>query len=289
MSNTNGDINDDEIRIISSGSGRKHDRGHKGRVVWLCVVAAVLIVGVSAIFFMSAGEAVVEESSAPIAEAVESTDSPAAASDTLLAVIPYVARQDTVVDGVKLIILTPENATPSLEMGNEVANDSSVVLMAQAADVRADNGEIAGSFVLRGELISKGEAKAGYCSIVNGVLSVGVADATPALEQALVSDGYFFRQYPLVVGGQVVKNKPKGKALRKALVEMNGGIKVVLSENKVSFLDFSQALVDIGARNAIYLVGGSSYGRYTDADGEVYSFGLKSKGSIGKVNYLVWR
>ena len=83
---------------------------------------------------------------------------------------------------------------------------------------------IAGAYVVKGELLSKGEAKAGYCSIVNGEVNIGVADATPMLEEALMKDGYFFRQYPLVAGGQLIENKLKGAALRKALAVLRLGI-----------------------------------------------------------------
>lgn len=155
--------------------------------------------------------------------------------------------------------------------------------------MRGDNGGIVGSFVVNGELVSKGEAKAGFCSIINGNVTVGVADATPMFEQALMSDGYFFRQYPLVVGGQIVENKPKGKSIRKALVELDGKISVIVSDERLTFHDFSKALTDVGVSNAIYLVGGDSYGRYMDARGASFTFGSEWDKGIDNVNYIVWR
>ena len=158
----------------------------------------------------------------------------------------------------------------------------------QAADVRGDNGQIAGTFVLNGELMSKGEAKAGFCSIVDGELSIGVADATPMLEQVLTEGGYFFRQYPLVVGGQIVENKPKGKAIRKALAEIGGRTCVVMSKERLTFHDFSQLLIDMGVRNAIYLVGSSSYGFYVNEEGNKILTGGKPNTEIENVNYIIW-
>lgn len=203
--------------------------------------------------------------------------------------LAFTIKTDTIVDGIGLSVLTPNNATPVLEIGNECTNDTTIILMAQAADVRGDNGGIVGSFVVNGELVSKGEAKAGFCSIVNGKLTVGVADATPMFEQALMSNGYFFRQYPLVVGGQIVENKPKGKSIRKALVESDGKISVVVSRERLTFHDFSQALADVGVSNAIYLVGGDAYGRYVDAEGTSFTFGHEWDKNIDNVNYIVWR
>lgn len=202
--------------------------------------------------------------------------------------ISYTAHRDTIVNGVELSILTPYNAIPTLETDINL-NDTTAILVAQAADIRRDNGKIVGACVIRGELLSKGEAKAGYCSIINGEISLGAADATPMLEQALTSDGYFFRQYPLVVGGQLIENKPKGRAIRKALAEINGRICVIISRTRLTFHDFTQALIDAGVRNAIYLVGSNSTGYYRDADGNKYIFGPANDTASPHINYIVWR
>ena len=201
----------------------------------------------------------------------------------------YTSRRDTTVNGMRLIILTPHGATATLEVGNGAVADTTAILAAQAADIRSDNGEIAGAYVVKGELLSKGEAKAGYCSIVNGEISIGVADATPMLEQALESEGYFFRQYPLVAAGQLIENKPQGKAKRKALAEIDGTICVVASADRLSFHDFSQALIDAGARNAIYIVGAYSTTLYTDRDGARHNIGNVYENAPANINYIVWR
>ncbi|MDE6559879.1 MAG: hypothetical protein K2K75_00710, partial [Muribaculaceae bacterium] len=195
---------------------------------------------------------------------------------------------DSTINGKGLLILTPENARPRLSIGAESLNDSNIILAAQAADVRGDNGRIAGTFVLNGELISKGEAKEGYCSIINGEVTIGVADATPMLELALTDEGYFFRQYPLVVGGQAVVNKPKGKAIRKALAEIGGSECVVISKERLTFYDFSQLLIDAGAKNAIYLVGSSTYGFYVNDRGRRVETGSAHPSDAEYINYIIW-
>lgn len=284
MTNQHGDIKEDEIRIISSGEHRRAQKKYKKLFVWLCGIAALLIIAGLAVLFIP-GEEATEETFTMVTEspAPRPQDIPAATGEA------YTEKCNTLVNDVELSILTPYNATPTLEIGNAVLNDSTAVLVAQAADIRGDNGMIVGSFVLKGELISKGEAKAGFCSIINDKISVGVADATPMFEQALTSNGYFFRQYPLVVGGQIVENKPKGKAVRKALAETDGRISVIISNNRVSFHDFSQALVNAGVRNAIYLVGSDSYGSYLDKAGTRFIIGRPWADSVKNVNYIVWR
>lgn len=157
--------------------------------------------------------------------------------------------------------MTPHNAVPVLEIGDRVLNDSITVLVVQAADVRCDNG----------------------------VPTVGVADATPMLDQAIETEGYFFRQYPLVVGGQIVENKPRGRALRKALVSNGGVVSVVLSRSKLTFHEFSQALVDLGVDNAIYLCGSTAYGFARDSAGARYEFGRRGSDTWDNTNYMVWR
>lgn len=178
-------------------------------------------------------------------------------------------------------------------VGTEALDDtinSHIILAAKAADVRADNGKIAGAFVMKGSLISKGMAKAGFCAIINDQFTIGVARTTPLLEQALEEDGYFFRQYPLVVDGRIVGNKPKGASVRKALTLIGGKVRMVISRDRLTFSEFSQALIGAGARDAIYLVGSaSSYGFYVDKNGRKNKFGVKpSPQSTRQYNYIVW-
>lgn len=303
MSERHNDIDDDEIRIISSNdAGRQRGKKHRIVAVLAAVVAAVLLIVVSAVLFLSAVDEAEEAESQTVAEEnlsavsdirYESFPGPDEA-DLLkrlaeLPSRPYAVNRDTVVNGEKLTLLCPVNAVPSLEIGPGAFFDSSVVLALQAADIRRDNGEIAGSFVAGGELRSKGEAKAGFCSIINGEITLGVADATPNFEKALLSGGDFFRQYPLVVGGQIVENKPKGRAVRKALAELDGKIYAVISHDRITFHDFSQALVELGVRNAIYLVGANSLSIYRDAEGNVHMSRDRNSEVSPNINFIVWR
>lgn len=201
----------------------------------------------------------------------------------------FVSLSDTVVNKVGLSIFKPINLSPTLQIGTEVLDDSTARFVVQAADVRGDNGGIVGAYVNKGELISKGQAKSGFCAIIGGKINIGVADATPFLEQALEADGYFFRQYPLVVANQIVENKPKGKSLRKALAELDGEPVVIMSREGMTFHDFSQSLVDLGVTNAIYLVGSNVYGFAVGEDGTKIEFGERLQEMHQNTNYIVWR
>lgn len=311
MSNNRLDIDDNEIRVISSNAADKSQavekekaRGRRRRKILWIAVAIAIVAAAAIIVTILAGnsgngdeeslldETVIETNTEAVAP--EPGESPKAVAGNVTEGLNdapaagYVTRRDTTVNDMGLVILTPVNATPILAVGDSALSQLPAVLAAQAADIRKDNGNIVGTYVLKGELLSKGEAKAGYCSIVNGDISLGVADTTPMLEQALQTEGYFFRQYPLVAGGQLVENKPKGIAMRKALAEIDGRMSIVLSKQKLTFHDFSQALIDIGTRNAIYLVGGNAQTSYRNDEGNTVLIGEIPTSRHENTNYIVW-
>ncbi|MDR2146464.1 MAG: hypothetical protein LBE91_08410 [Tannerella sp.] len=197
-------------------------------------------------------------------------------------------RRDTVND-VPLTVYIPYNAVPELTLTMPGESDSTVVFIAQAADVGANNFGIVGDFVLSGERLVRGISKKGFCAIINRVLTIGVADETPLLQSAIDGKGYFFRQYPLVKNGEPIDNKPKGKAIRRALAIRDGQVMMIESGERESFHDFAQALADAGISDAIYLVGSVAYGWYVDEQGKQTTFGVKSETQLSGVNYLVWR
>lgn len=289
------DMHDDEIRVISSIKPDNLPAPIKPRRRRGCLIISLVAVGVIALsvilYFIlyptvDDGERV-EHLPETVSAATSSVQS--SLEDDALRTESYVEINDTTVNDMKFTILTPRNATPCLSVGDDVLNDSIPVLAVQAAYVRQDNGKIVGAYVLNGELLSKGQAKAGYCAIIDNKISIGVAESTPLLEEALESDGYFFRQYPLVVANQIVENKPKGKSQRKALAELNGNMVVILSHDRMSFHDFSQSLVDLGVSNAIYLTGSTAYGFAKDRNGNVLTFGKKVSDPSPSVNYIYWK
>ena len=198
---------------------------------------------------------------------------------------------DTAINDVPLRLQTPVNAVPELTLSIPDTNDPSIVLALQAADIRADNHKIVGAFVLKGELLSRGTAKKGFCAILDRTIYLGMAESTPLLEETTSKDGYFFRQYPLVSQEAMIENKPKNKALRHALCELNGQIVVISSLDKESFHDYAQALEDLGVQNAIALVGGQAYGFRHDCESGLQSWGNNTTQwkKEPEVNFIVWR
>ena len=200
-----------------------------------------------------------------------------------------VVTYDTTVNDIPLHIYVPINRTPHLEMGRDIANHpQSAMLFFEAADVRADNGKIVGAFVLKGEPLSWGLSKRGYCAIIDDKVTVGVADNSPLFEQATEQNGDFFRQYPLVDNGQLVENELKNKSIRRALCEIDNHIAVIETQSRESLHDFAQALVDIGVSNAIYLVGGDAMGWTTDENGNGAEIGNWDNRRHKNISFIVW-
>ena len=200
-----------------------------------------------------------------------------------------IASTDTMVNDIPLHIYVPLNSTPHLEVGRNIAtHPESAMLFFEAADVRADNGKIVGAFVLKGESLSRGMSKRGYCAIIGDNVSIGVADNSPLFEQATEQDGDFFRQYPLVDNGMLVENELKNKSIRRALCDIDKHVAVVETQSRESLHDFAQALVDIGVSNAIYLVGGDAMGWATDANGEGYKIGNWNNRQHKNISFIVW-
>lgn len=305
MSNKRLDINDDEIRIIApvnSSSTTGGDPDHKSHprhklstaAITLLVIAACLLAGTIIIYVSRSDKEVAEPNIDVAAEEsylIEMDDIPVLAPKTPLTSTGngYVEIIDTIVNRVPLAIYTPRDAVPRLSIGVETLKDTSAVMVVQAADIRRDNGQIVGSYVVDGELVSRGQSKSGFCAILSGYTILGVADSTPYLEQAIDSKGYFFRQYPLVVSGQVVGSNLEQRALRKALAHFRGTISVIMSKEPMTMNDFSQSLVDLGVTNAIYLVGSTAYGWARDSNRDIHTFGTRSHRPPHFTNYMVWQ
>ena len=299
MSRNEFDIHDDELRVIGQKRTPHSSEDIRHKKLWWWIAAVLLICGIiAAVFLFSGKKEYMSESEAVVFEPMfELDDNPVAEevlaplgdySDTTLTKAYTEHLRDTIND-IPLDIYIPHNAVPELALGVPDIRDKSIILTTQAADIRADNGKIVGAFVLKGKPLSWGLSKKGYCGIIDGKLTVGVADNSPIFEEATEKGGYFFRQYPLVDNGTLVENEPKGKSIRKALCDRNGEIMVVMSQTPESFHDFAQALVDMQVDNAIYLVGSTSFGYFRDRYDHLAIIYNKFRYGYQYENFIVWK
>lgn len=285
------EIRDDEIRIISASQEKKGFRPWG----WVCLAVAAVAILISLLFLLNKEKVDMESDTTqvvfePSAEVIQETEVDTKwlgnYTDTTKSYTEHL--RDTIND-IPLDIYIPHNAVPELVLGVPDIHDNNIVLTTQAADIRADNGKIVGAFVLKGKPLSWGLSKKGYCGIIDGKVTVGVADNSPLFEEATEKGGFFFRQYPLVDNEVLVENAPKGKSIRKALCDRDGEIMVVMSQTPESFHDFAQALVDMQVDNAIYLVGSTSFGYFRDYYDQLEIIYGKLRYGYQYENFIVWR
>lgn len=272
------EINDNEIRVIGTPSPKpKHGKW------WVAVlVILVIVVIVALVLGKESRKKSASEPQPPAAEA-EASFSPSLSSS---ATYGHLTMVDTMVDDVPLTLYFPDSAMASLQTGQPNADDPSLLLAVMAADIRADNGGIVGDFVVDGRQLARGERKEGFCAILDGTPVIG-RGGKEELERALAEKGCFFRQYVLVDNGVATPPKPKGKNHRRALCLRGDKLFVVASGDRESYHDFATALADLGATEAIALVGSESLLIYHAEGGLLHSVGTAIDSP--NANFLVWR
>ena len=285
-------ISETEIRVIGQENPhRESNKKRKWLLLAVAVIAGVVIVVLAVV--CSRNQESVTASEPSVYEPIVVREQPHPLREWLVSLDTIqtcgTALHEITINDIPLTVYVPLGSTPRLGVGKAtVKHPEDFILFFQAADVRADNKKIVGAFVLQGEPLSRGLSKRGYCAIIGDEVRVGVADNSPLFEQATEQNGYFFRQYPLVDNGKLVENEPKNKSIRRALAEIEGKIAVVESQSPESFHDFAQALVDLGAQHAIYLVGGSALCGYTDLEGQTAVFGFQECKPFKNTNFIVW-
>lgn len=286
----NKDIRDDEIRIIGASNTAQTSK------VWIKAAIAIICTILVGVLLFAFWPRRTNEAAVPVVvfepenEVVIEQEEPVKwLGDYSESIKAYTEHLRDTINDIPLDIYIPHNAVPELMVGVPDIFDKSIVMATQAADIRADNGKIVGAFVVKGQPLSWGLSKKGFCGIIDGKLTVGVADNSPLFEEATEKGGYFFRQYPLVDNGVLVENEPKGKSIRKALCDRNGEIMIVMSQTPESFHDFAQALVDLKVDNAIYTVGSTSYGYFRDKYDHFEQIYEKRRGGYKYENFIIWK
>lgn len=276
---------DDEIQILGSAeTPQKKDSGKNRRIRMAVWMVAFILACVCLIIFIylrqqSASDQLQSETfSSAIRDEAETASNE-----------PGIHISSDLVNDVPLTIYSLHQLQADLQINFPDTADHSIVLAIPAADVRKDNQEIVGDFVVQGKELSFGKRKAGYCSIIQGKIEIGISTDDQEKEESISQQGSFFRQYSLVFNGNTQKTILKGKAFRRALVVHEGKTYVVISKQRESLYDFTEALADLGFQDALYLVGGNSLGFYRDKTGSLHFIGKTEKENYPNRNYIVFR
>lgn len=203
----------------------------------------------------------------------------------------YIVPTDTVVGHVAMQVLRPVGGRIELRTGPLPLDDPSVIMACQAADYRADNGQIVGSFVCRGELLARGHSKLGFCAIIGNEVTMGMSRETPLFERAVEQGGSFFRHYALVHDGALGERTPLGTSIRRALCYDGKSLFVVGSKERITYQALSEALIQMGVREAIALVGTREIPLYVDQQEHRFTGSLADRITLhpdAKASYLVW-
>jgi len=279
---------DNEIYILGSETQKKRDKvTAKSKWTALLICLAIIIFAIGFVVF-SSKEQTPEYYFEP-EEIWQQSISITKASSENPTQRGFIETQEETINDVPLLLYIPHGAIMSLSLGMPDKSDSTIIFTAMAADIRKDNKKIVGDFVLSGERLARGIAKKGFCAVIDNTISIGVGETTPLLQQAIENNGYFFRQYPLVHNGELITNKLKNKSIRRALAVRNEQVIMVESKNIESFHDFSQALIDIGVSDAIYLVGGNSFGWYYNKEHVRQEFGKEKPDFPENTSFIVWQ
>ena len=276
---------EDEIQILGTPDNRRKRRGY---AYWAAVIG-LLLVGIALLFWlMPQGE-----SGSPQDAAVSQELKELSQTDGNRMPERYVEPEldiwtDTINDvSMKFFQLTAAKAR--LCMGTPSEQDSTLLMVLPAADIRKDNLGIVGDFVLEGKQYGNGKRKEGYVAILDERLFLGVSSSDTVMNYCADHRGSFFRQYALVFDGQVVKNKLKGKSLRRAVArrDKDDSVYVIVSLQRESLYDFSEALADYGMTDAIYLPGGDAYAFYRK-DTLLDYLGTSQEHIYPNTNYLLF-
>ena len=235
---------DNEIQVLGSTSNRSRKKW-----VWLL---PLLVVGISWALLVTLGK----EETVDIKhfKTELKAPSPRQPEPEMTSGVEY---ETQVVNDVWLNVYKILDMHAELSLDVSGYTDSTECIILQAADIRKDNRKFVGDFVLNGEKLSSGKVKKGYCAIVDGKVTIGMSADDEVMNHCMTNGGSFFRQYPLVVDGVMQPSNVKGKSIRRALAQNEDGLYIVMTDERESVHNFSEALVDMGMKDAISLVGGN--------------------------------
>ena len=141
-------------------------------------------------------------------------------------------------------------------------DDTTCYFVTRSADYRYDGERkvLIGDYIHEGDMYSKNTWRAGYLAIVQGRAEIGIGRGPAMRDYIQQHGGSMFRQFALVSAGVkcISQYVLKGKVTRCAYARMpNGELYYVETRYPETLYGFSDALVEYGCVDAVYVTGGS--------------------------------
>lgn len=187
---------------------------------------------------------------------------------------PSVSMVTDSLNGVVFKLYTIRNLTMHIEMEHYPdESDSTIYFISRAMDYRKYDREMIGEYVVDGTLYGDGRHRLAYlAALPDGLPQIGIGREDEVVEFVQKNRGCMIRQFALVSAGQICTSQfeLKGKVTRAAYARKADGptaLYFVETLTKETLYDFSEALVDYGFTDAIYITDGVWLNRfYRDVD-----------------------
>ena len=164
--------------------------------------------------------------------------------------------------GVSLKIYKLEGLKAHMAFELPDLRDSTVYLVTRSSDYKLtdDQKEIIGDFIYNGDVIAESDWRAGFMAIIDGNAQIGIDRSSEIVKHIKENGGSMFRQLALVSAGTRCDKQfiLKGKVSRCAYARNRSGeLFFIETVNPETLYGFSDALVEYGFVDAVYITGGS--------------------------------
>lgn len=175
---------------------------------------------------------------------------------------PGVSLIEDEVMGVSMKIYKLEGLKARMAFELPDLSDSTVFLVTRSSDYKLtdDRKEIIGDFIYNGDVMAESDWRAGFMAIIDGNAQIGIDRSRDIFKHVKKNGGSMFRQLALVSAGTRCDKQfiLKGKVSRCAYARNRSGeLFFIETVNPETLYGFSDALVEYGFVDAVYITGGS--------------------------------
>lgn len=259
---------DKTSRVREEGMPRPKKKDNK---VWVLAIAVACLSGLVALFWNQHLRVSENADSERNVNAYNISVLSTSYTPTLRGTAP---KSDSIL-GVALEIYPLDGLRASLEWEFPDTADRSLVMFMRSADYHPD-GRSLGPVVVDGVGSENKvtDSRDGYVAVSpSGRVVIGISPDEDVENWARGNEGDFFRQMVLLDDGELPRDFIlRGKVERGAIAStVEGNLYYIVTRNKESMYDFSDAMREYGFVDAVYMTGGNAYSFYRDQEGNAHA------------------